>query len=660
MKSNYKNAMVDGQAWVTLLTDETYTDGVILLQESLKKVKSKFPLYAIITDEVSAPCLNLLEQAGIKTIMKDTITVPDNIAEHNTHYYSHMTAIWRNCLTKLHAFDLTEFKKVVFLDADVMVLQNMDELFTKPHMTAALDGEYHNIWPDYPHFNAGCIVIEPSHELFESLYNFTCNLKDEEMQKQIMADQEVLNLYYSDWAKHPELHLNKYYNIFGPYVQEEELEDIKPNVKFIHFIGRKPWKFFLRNNPAETYTEYYYEVAKGILKEAYQHIDITKAQKLVKLAVYAICKNEINNLDRWLKSYSKADYVCVHDTGSTDGTFEKLQEYQKIYPNLIIDQTFYNKISFDTARNDSMKLIPSDVSMFFMNDLDEAILEDDWADKCKAAWFPAFNRGQYTYHRRLDANGNPIKTMSEYRIHSREWTTWVNNVHELIMNRQGKIQFFVGDTTPIDITVWHFGADAETTLAKSVRYVQMCEEEVAADPENILGKLQLAIEYEVVGDLKKATETYEDLCKNHMNKLKNFELARSFFGYARHHMEANENDMALYYMNIGRLEAPFYADNYLAAAEIYLRTQHYREAAEMIKLCITNCTENLWCSVYNINGAAPFEILARSLALQNDFFGAYAAINIACDREPENETLKALKNQVATDLKNTTYKSVMF
>ena len=41
-------------------------------------------------------------------------------------------------------------------------MKNLDHLFDKPHLTAAIDGEYFNLWPDWVHFNGGCMVIEPS------------------------------------------------------------------------------------------------------------------------------------------------------------------------------------------------------------------------------------------------------------------------------------------------------------------------------------------------------------------------------------------------------------------------------------------------------------------------------------------------------------------
>ena len=39
-----------------------------------------------------------------------------------------------------------------------------------------------------------------------------------------------------------------------------------------------------------------------------------------KICVYAIAKNEIKFVQRWFDSVKEADYVCVLDTGSDDGT----------------------------------------------------------------------------------------------------------------------------------------------------------------------------------------------------------------------------------------------------------------------------------------------------------------------------------------------------
>ena len=46
---------------------------------------------------------------------------------------------------------------------------------------------------------------------------------------------------------------------------------------------------------------------------------------MLKICVYAIAKNEIKFIDRWYNSVKEADYICVLDTGSSDGSYEKFK-----------------------------------------------------------------------------------------------------------------------------------------------------------------------------------------------------------------------------------------------------------------------------------------------------------------------------------------------
>lgn len=66
--------------------------------------------------------------------------------------------------TKLHAWRLVRFKKCVFLDADTLVLCNVDDLFEREEFSAAPDVG----WPDC--FNSGVFVYKPSLETFANLY----------------------------------------------------------------------------------------------------------------------------------------------------------------------------------------------------------------------------------------------------------------------------------------------------------------------------------------------------------------------------------------------------------------------------------------------------------------------------------------------------------
>ena len=350
-------------SYVTLLTNDSYVYGVVLLVESMKKVNTQYPLHVLITENVSSATKEILNQLQVSFENVDLIETPEDIYQHNLEYDARTAATWKYCWTKLKIFDLVQFSKIIFLDADVMLLKNIDNLFNCPTMTAALDGEYFNLWQGWPHLNAGCIVIEPSHYIFHQLLNFANNLKVDEIPEYIIADQEIINLYFSDWPNKKNKKLNKYYNIFAPYIQENQVEDIKENGVFIHYVGRKPWVFWIKSN-LETYSEYFYEQAKTLIEERLKLLDWQKIRSKLKLTVYAICKNEKQNIKKWIKCFSEADYVCILDTGSSDGTWELLQEEKSNYNNLIIQQSIITPWRFDSARNKSLELVPKDTDIY--------------------------------------------------------------------------------------------------------------------------------------------------------------------------------------------------------------------------------------------------------------------------------------------------------
>jgi len=48
-------------SYITLLSDDSYIYGVILLNESLKRVESKYPLKVLVTSNVTLPIINILD-----------------------------------------------------------------------------------------------------------------------------------------------------------------------------------------------------------------------------------------------------------------------------------------------------------------------------------------------------------------------------------------------------------------------------------------------------------------------------------------------------------------------------------------------------------------------------------------------------------------------
>ena len=406
--------MMSNYSYVTCLLDDSYIYGVMLLYKSMQLVDTKYPLNVLITKDVSAPTVEILNQLNIPYIYINSIDTPKNIYQYNLKNSPRMAGIWKHCWTKLSIYDQTQWDKIVFLDCDILVLKNLDHLFDYPNGTAPMDGEYSNLWPNRPHFNNGCVVIEPNHKTFEDIFNFAQNINLENLPPYInvIADQEILELYFKDWAKQEELHLNKYYDLFGPYLKIEQRQDIQENAYFIHFIGRKPWVKTWQRGPGENYDEYWYTQAQKITDECANTLDWEKIRKKLVLTVYAICKNEEEFLDRWLNwTIPEADYVCILDTGSTDNTWNLLCERAKQYSNLIISQKEITPWRFDVARNESMKIIPPETNIWFMADLDEVIKDSGWAKDIKDNWTPLFDRGRYTYNRQVDEHDNILKQM---------------------------------------------------------------------------------------------------------------------------------------------------------------------------------------------------------------------------------------------------------
>ena len=90
-----------------------------------------------------------------------------------------------------------------------------------------------------------------------------------------------------------------------------------------------------------------------------------------KTAAYTILKNEKKYIEKWLYYAEPFDYKVLLDTGSTDGSWELLQEYAKTDPKLIIEQKIFNPWRFDTARKYNLSMIPNDVIWCLSPDLDE-------------------------------------------------------------------------------------------------------------------------------------------------------------------------------------------------------------------------------------------------------------------------------------------------
>jgi alpha-N-acetylglucosamine transferase len=242
--------------FLTVCTNDSYVKGVLLLKKSLEKVNTKYPLLCVCPDSFSKKNIRTFENHNIYfEFIENVFTLSCEIKSRNIknglpHY--------NESFFKLNIFGLIKYKKFVYLDSDMIVLENIDELFEMPHMTACAAGRLFPGNENWIQLNSGVMVIEPSADIFDKLKNIYISST-----KNFYGDQDVINELYPEWPNLDELHLTEHYNLFygyADYYSREYRYDFQNsmdkygggNIKIIHYAGKnKPW---IRNIYSVKYT----------------------------------------------------------------------------------------------------------------------------------------------------------------------------------------------------------------------------------------------------------------------------------------------------------------------------------------------------------------------------------------------------------------------
>ncbi|XP_058668270.1 glycogenin-1 isoform X2 [Ammospiza caudacuta] len=219
------------QSFVTLATNDSYVKGALVLGSSLQQYRTTRKLTALITPQVSDLMRRVLEKVFDEVILVNVLDSGDS---------AHLALMKRPelgvTLTKLHCWELTQFSKCVFMDADTMVLSNIDELFEREELSAAPDPG----WPDC--FNSGVFVYRPSIETYSQLLQFATEKGSFDG-----ADQGLLNTFFSSWATTDmSKHLPFIYNLSSTSVYSylPAFKAFGANTKVVHFLGStKPWNY---------------------------------------------------------------------------------------------------------------------------------------------------------------------------------------------------------------------------------------------------------------------------------------------------------------------------------------------------------------------------------------------------------------------------------
>lgn len=224
--------------YVSVLSSESYLDGVLALNYSLAKTKPKHDFLVLVTNNLPKNILDSLSKHNIAFTEIQDIDNPTIIGEERR---------WNYTYPKLNIFGLNQFDKLVYLDADMLILENIDELFDKPHMSAVNAG---GMLPDFLHWqqlNSGIMVVEPSTDLLLDMLSKVGKI--EKLEAGLSgSDQDFIQAYYPDWPNQTELHLDHGFNMFPIFIEQYkqlfgyDFGNSQKPIKILHYVGEiKPW-----------------------------------------------------------------------------------------------------------------------------------------------------------------------------------------------------------------------------------------------------------------------------------------------------------------------------------------------------------------------------------------------------------------------------------
>lgn len=193
-------------------------------------------LLASIRRNSSIPVIVLASQQwDFKTEVSDVhlIEVPALI---NDRYNSHRPEL-SGTLTKLWIFGLLSLDRIVFLDADCLVLKPIDDLFDRQGFCCAPDCIENS---DTQRFNSGVMAFDSSKELRDLIYEnaYATDSYDH-------GDQGLLNNLLQPMVRliPVEYNLTRHYAFYrGP-------DAALSSARIIHFIVKKPWEIWYRETP---------------------------------------------------------------------------------------------------------------------------------------------------------------------------------------------------------------------------------------------------------------------------------------------------------------------------------------------------------------------------------------------------------------------------
>ena len=229
-----------GCAYVTLVTNNDYLLGATALCRSIRRVDQENSIVVLTTqgDLDFEPLLR--EQAQILEV--DHPKVSDEFITNHSRERQHSVApftkgkkpVFHNPIDnfcKLRLWELDQFDRVVFIDADAIVVKDISKLFQYPEFTAAPN--LYETLSDFHRLNSGVFVARPD----KGNYAKMIEALDYSGAFWRRTDQTFLESFFPEWHGMPYLYNTLQYVYFNlPELWRWS------SIRVVHYQYEKPWE----------------------------------------------------------------------------------------------------------------------------------------------------------------------------------------------------------------------------------------------------------------------------------------------------------------------------------------------------------------------------------------------------------------------------------
>lgn len=230
------------KAYVTLVTNADYALGATALARSLSWTGTTADVVVLHTGGVTAAELRPLSELGCRLVSTELLDTSDAFNQRHARGKLHADAPFTkgrkpdfhsplDNFCKLRLWQLTEYEACIFIDADAIVIRNIDRLFDYPEFSAA-PNVYESL-ADFHRLNSGVFVARPSLATFAAMIERL----DAPGTYWRRTDQTFLQNYFPDWHGLP-----VFYNMLQyVWFNMPELWDWG-SISLIHYQYEKPWE----------------------------------------------------------------------------------------------------------------------------------------------------------------------------------------------------------------------------------------------------------------------------------------------------------------------------------------------------------------------------------------------------------------------------------